>query len=976
MSQIHVNKLNTSNYTEKLFSLSTTNLPIKPYKLLSNKSKANAINPNSKKNNKKITQFILGKKLGNGAFATVRLATHIKTNKIVAIKIFDKQKLKEKDKIRLEREINILKKVKHRNIVNMYKAINCKNSIYLIMEYIKGIELFSYVNQKKRLSEIEACQYYQQIISGIEYLEKLKIVHRDIKLENIIIENKNNIKIIDFGLSNIYPQNNILFSSCGSPCYAPPEMILGKNYTGSGIDIWSSGIVLFAMLCGYLPFIDTDEQKLYKKIVEGKLNFPHNLSNSAKDLLKKLLNKDPLKRINISKIKKHQWFKLGEIKLNMTPGLILDEIVTPIDLDIVNLMSSKYGYEENEIKIDLLKNKHNDTTTTYYILLDAKIKNGGISIGDLKSKEFLNYINNPNNLLSNYNYDINKVIEKKIYKNINDNYCSLKKIKSYNNSPKNLKIFNRESRDKLQTKKGINNTNDIGIREEYLINHTFNETNDIMNKPININLRNNSLNNKIVKKRNKSRLVKNKDINNNFITNTTYFHKPKLKIFESKGKNEEKEKIEKNINIYITKDNTDFIKETINKDNVFLKLNHLEKKKHLTINNKTNNNNSFSNSKYIKFNKKEKERNTIKLNSINKNSKIIIKKIVNRKIEKSNHRNKTFINKLYLETKKDKYNNTEIINKNSLSNIRKNPIYKKKEKHNTNKNNITLNIRELNNKNNRDNSFKNLFSFENNNTCNNLTEKKNNSKKLYVKLKKPNENENYLILDKNKLIKKTNSKPKNNININITSINTNSHYNEEKKNYDYKKMKTIDLKIKELGRRNKNKVNKERAESVKERNAIIEKIDSNKRLNTETKNISIEKPNSKKVYKRIKINKVKNYINYTINGISNKDKILSQEKVSFSKKEFVPFCISNIIILNNIYDVYEFLNNKFMKNNKIRYTKQKNKYICYIKENKVEIIFEKIDDNDNLYHLKIIRKSLNKTIKDLINNIINSISKL
>ena len=232
MSQIHVNKLNTSNFTKKLFSSSTSNLPIKPYKLLSNKSKENTINPNSKKNNKKITQFILGKKLGNGAFATVRLATHIKTNEIVAIKIFDKKKLKEKDKIRLEREINILKKVKHRNIVNMYNAINCKNSIYLIMEYIKGIELFSYVNQKKRLSEIEACHYYQQIISGIEYLEKLKIVHRDIKLENIIIENKKNIKIIDFGLSNIYPQNNILFSSCGSPCYAPPEMILGKIIPG------------------------------------------------------------------------------------------------------------------------------------------------------------------------------------------------------------------------------------------------------------------------------------------------------------------------------------------------------------------------------------------------------------------------------------------------------------------------------------------------------------------------------------------------------------------------------------------------------------------------------------------------------------------------------------------------------------------------------------------------------------------------
>ena len=230
-----------------------------------------------------ICDFIIKEKLGEGAFGSVRLGVNKQTGEKVAIKIYEKSKLNRyQDKKRLEREIEILKKVKHPNIVQLYSVIETERQILLIMEYIKGQELFQYILIKKRLPEDEACFYFQQIISGIEYLHNLKIVHRDIKSENILIEqNTNIIKIIDFGFSNTYGDKDkeTLTTACGSPFYAPPEMLRGESYKGGGVDIWSVGVVLFAMICGYLPFEGEKNSELYKKIIEGKFSIPSFISN-------------------------------------------------------------------------------------------------------------------------------------------------------------------------------------------------------------------------------------------------------------------------------------------------------------------------------------------------------------------------------------------------------------------------------------------------------------------------------------------------------------------------------------------------------------------------------------------------------------------------------------------------------------------------------------------------------------------------
>ena len=401
------------NSTTEFYTLSPNDYPKYSYSFTNPLYNSHPnYNDNPVINRKYIGQFILGEKLGQGTFGIVVLAKHQITGEKVAIKILDKEKIiQEADKTRIEREIKILKNLRHNNIVHLYDIKETSNSLYIIMEYIQGKELFDYIVSKKRLSEIEACNFYQQIISGIEYLGKIRVVHRDIKPENLLLDNKNKIKIVDFGLSNIYPNNELLQTACGSPCYAAPEMINGELYKGLGADIWSSGIVLYAMLCGYLPFEDGDNEILYKKITDGKFKTPKYLSENCKDILHKILNVEPKKRYTIKQIKKHPWFNLINPRINLSEGLLLNVYIVPIDEKIVEEMATKYKFNEDIVRANLISNKHNHTTTTYYLLLMKKIREGKKSVADLKSKEFLNYISNPVNLLSTYGNDLNMIIQ-------------------------------------------------------------------------------------------------------------------------------------------------------------------------------------------------------------------------------------------------------------------------------------------------------------------------------------------------------------------------------------------------------------------------------------------------------------------------------------------------------------------------------------------------------------------------------------
>lgn len=437
---------------------------------------------NSKIPSKSICEFVLGEKLGEGTFGIVRLAINKQTGEKVAIKILEKSKLTNyNDKNRLEREINILNKIHHPNIVKLYCIIETDRQIFIIMEYIKGNELFQYILVRKKLEEEEAFYFFIQIINCIDYLHKLKIAHRDLKAENIIVEQgTKEIKLIDFGLSNIYEDGQLLSTACGSPCYAAPEMLEGKSYKGSTVDIWSAGIVLYYMLCGCFPFEDSNNEKLYRKICKGKYEIPKFLSKNAKDLIGKILVVNIQRRINIKDIKKHPWVlkylgkdkNYGNIFKNI--GLNTKKYIIPIDEDIVDEISIKYNIDKIQIRENILFDKINDVSTLYKLMLNKKCKENIKSIADLKSELYQNYIKDKNNLLSSYNNDIKLAFNKRKY-GTNENDRAIKDSKSYENikpinvdvnksTPLTKKISNCLSNEKLK-KNIMINKNIINIKK-------------------------------------------------------------------------------------------------------------------------------------------------------------------------------------------------------------------------------------------------------------------------------------------------------------------------------------------------------------------------------------------------------------------------------------------------------------------------------------------------------------------------------
>ena len=256
-----------------------------------------------------VGEYILKHTIGKGTFSRVKLGINKITGEKAAIKILDKTKIIEKEDLeRIIREMKMLSELDNEHIIKVFQIYENDNHYLIIMEYCEGGELFNYIVERQRLTENEASFFYYQLIEGVEYIHSKGIAHRDLKPENLLLDQNKKLKIIDFGLSNYFDGEKKLETPCGSPCYASPEMVGGNKYDGFMIDIWATGIILFAMLCGYLPFEDDNNDILFKQILGGKIEYPNYLSEISKDLMRKIIETNPKKRINIEDIKKHPFF--------------------------------------------------------------------------------------------------------------------------------------------------------------------------------------------------------------------------------------------------------------------------------------------------------------------------------------------------------------------------------------------------------------------------------------------------------------------------------------------------------------------------------------------------------------------------------------------------------------------------------------------------------------------------------------------
>ncbi|XP_065532876.1 hormonally up-regulated neu tumor-associated kinase isoform X2 [Lathamus discolor] len=361
---------------------------------------------------KRVGNYLIGRKLGEGSFAKVREGLHVLTGEKVAVKVIDKKRAKKDTYVtkNLRREGQIQQMIRHPNIAQLLDILETENSYYLVMELCPGGNLMHKIYEKKRLEEHEARKYIRQLILAVEHLHRAGVVHRDLKIENLLLDEDNNIKLIDFGLSNcagILGYSDPFSTQCGSPAYAAPELLARKKY-GPKIDVWSIGVNMYAMLTGTLPFTvePFSLRALYQKMVDKEMNpFPTQLSSAAINFLRSLLEPDPAKRPNIQQALANRWLNENY------PGRAPPNVTYPNRIHLEDLsqsvllhMTEKLGYKNSDVINTVLSNRASHTLAIYF-LLNKKLER---YLASLRKSEGQDSICHRNQLYQIEKYKANK----------------------------------------------------------------------------------------------------------------------------------------------------------------------------------------------------------------------------------------------------------------------------------------------------------------------------------------------------------------------------------------------------------------------------------------------------------------------------------------------------------------------------------------------------------------------------------------
>ena len=708
------------------------------------------------KNTNFLSNYEIKETIGKGTFSVVKLGINKITKEKVAIKILKKRKLSHnKDKLRLEREISILKKLHHINVIKIYKINEESDHYYIVMEYCENGELFNYIVEHQKLSEEETSYFFYQLINGLDYIHHKNIVHRDLKPENLLLSKDNILKIVDFGLSNYFKDNNLLSTPCGSPCYASPEMVCGNKYNGFKIDVWSCGIIIFAMICGYLPFEDPDNEILFKKIMKCQVEYPDYLSDNVLDIMNKILVVNPNKRITIEEIKKHPFYLMGKNEFEKKHKILVDKVESIEDdlndnNDILNII------DNDIINDNSLSDKNND-----------------INIKKSKSSNLLKNEDNNINIGNENKNDFNLFqIKKRIQKFKFDKY--LFKKENINNSVKNKEsaIKHKEKlKEAISKKFFINNQKRKIIQDKIKIKEFY--TNNFLS-----NINNNKTEEKTNNSYNNNDIIENinSDIHNDFNLNSPLSDESHQKYSEIN--NLDKRKFYSNTKN--SKINYNLLQQILNKEKLEK---YFDEKKllmvHSPIMKTAKNKDSLS---YILPSTKKKKTeilvNNINLNYKteykNKNEEIKRENSNRKEINDNKNKNEFKLTKKKLElikygiSNKDTYDIQRIYEPKTTKNKREfevNNINQNNILTNEYNNNIHIkNLRILNN-NNYNNNIENITNINNVKNINNIIIYNNNPNINYLTNTNdlPNINNKNKSLNKRKIIKTKNVNSNNNI---------------------------------------------------------------------------------------------------------------------------------------------------------------------------------------------------------------------